>query len=111
MPIDGKKNACENKEKYPLSPSIGTVVEFDRQSPRSQGSRREITRGNEAINHVDPSYLARGEKFLRICGNVPCIAYLSSREFVWGGEGDDLKCVARLKVLVYFSFIETKRRN
>lgn len=83
MPIDGKKNACENKEKYPLSPPIGTVVEFDRQSPRSQGSRREITRGNEAINHVDPSYLARGEKFLRICGNVPSIAYLSSGKFVW----------------------------
>lgn len=62
MPIDGKKNACENKEKYPLSPPIGTVVVFDRQSPRSQGSRREITRGNEAINHVDPSYLrSRGE--------------------------------------------------
>lgn len=59
MPIDGKKNACENKEKYPLSPPIGTVVEFDRQSPRSQGSRREITRGNEAINHV--VFGSRGE--------------------------------------------------
>lgn len=88
MLMDGKKNACENKGKYPLSPPIETVtVEFDRHDLRDQDEKlREETR-HAGCHQSRGSVVfgSRGEIPAILRQRVSCIAYLlsSSREFVW----------------------------
>lgn len=87
-------------------------IELDRYDLRDQEIQAKTSHA-APINHVDLSS-ARGDKFLRICGNIPCIMHVyslsSSREFVWRearGRGN-LKHIVRLKVLNIFFIYRNK---